>query len=100
MTCAAGSREAGGYVIGIRRPGEIGLMAPVAAGWSACEHVIDVAIGARKCAVHPRQCVPRVLQVIELRIEPGVHRVATLACRREPCLHVVQNRSLEILLVA
>jgi hypothetical protein len=64
------------------------------------EHVVDMAGGAGQCRVHPGQCVSGVLQVIEFRIEPTVHRVATFAGGWEPGCDVIQYRGQKILLVA
>ena len=46
------------------------------------------------------QRIPGVLQVVKLRSEPGVHRVAAFAGSRKLETHVIDGRRQEILLVA
>ena len=64
------------------------------------EHIVDMARGARQCRVHSGQCVSGVFQVIEFRIEPTVHCVATFAGGWEPGCDVIQYRRRKVLLVA
>lgn len=75
-------------------------MAAETCRWRPLEDIVQVARSAGQCDMRACQCIARHLQVIELRVEPGIHRVAAFASRRKACRDVVENRRLKILLMA
>lgn len=97
--CAIGW-ETGRDVVWICRTCEIGLVAGIAICGRALVHVVDVAVSTQESGMHSGQRIPRELQVIKLRVEPRVHRMAAFARCRKACRHMIEYGSLKILLVA
>lgn len=85
---AAIGGEAGGDVIGGRRPGEVRLVAGVAGGRRRHIIVVGVALSARYGCVHSSQRIVRINSVIENNIEPVGCRVADGAVVRKAQLHM------------
>lgn len=79
---------------------EVCRMAGVAIRGRSCKHVVDVAGSARQSRMGSGERIARVFQMVELRVKPTVHRVATLACRRELACDVVDHWRQEVFLVA
>ena len=63
---------------------EIACVTCIARRGRSLEHVVGMAGRAWKRSVGSGQCVSGDLQVIKLRVEPGIHRVATFTRRGEP----------------
>ena len=84
-------------IVGIHK---IGRVARIAGRRCSSEDIVDVTSRARQCGVSPGQRIAREFQVIELCIEPGIHRVTRLAGCREPRRYMIEHRGLKILLVA
>jgi len=68
--------------------------------WRALVYVVDMAGLAGESGVHPRERKAGNFQMVKGGSEPTVDRVARLAGGGKPGTHVIQNRCLEILLVA
>lgn len=79
---------------------EIGGVARVALRRCSLENIIDVAGNAGEGGMRARKRITCVLQVVELGIEPAVHRVAAFACIRQAQPGVVKYGSAEVLLMA
>src|ERR1035438_9238879 len=82
------------------RADEVRLVAGIAGGRRSGENVVNVACGAGQSGVHPGQREPGELEVVEAGAEPTVHGVAALAGGGEAQRNVVENRRLEVLLMA
>lgn len=50
--------------------------------------------------MHPRQCIAGIFQMVEFGIKPAIHGVATIAGGRKAKCCMIDDRGLEILLVA
>lgn len=74
-------------------------MAAVACRRRPREHIVHVARCARQRYVRSRQRITRVLQVVELGIEPGIHRVTGFARRWKSSRKVINHRRPKILLM-
>ena len=63
---------------------EFTRVAGVASGRRSLEDVVEMACRARQRGVSARQSIAGHLEVIKLRIEPRIHRVAAFTRGREP----------------
>jgi hypothetical protein len=100
VACSAIVRQAQLHMRRILAVCEIGSVARVAGCRSSFEYVVEMACRARQGCVRPRQRVPRILQVIKLRVEPRIHRVAAFTRGRKPRRNVIEYRRQKIFLVA
>lgn len=64
------------------------------------EYVVQVACSAGQRCVRAGESVAGYPKMIKFRVEPRAHRVARLAGRRKTCRHMIEHRSMKVLLVA
>ena len=72
MADRAVGREAGRHVVGIRRPGEIRLMAGVAGRRRRCVVIVGVALGAGQRGMSASQRIVGIERVIEVTVVQSV----------------------------
>src|SRR5579863_3091142 len=94
------SRESSGSVVRIGGPIEVGLVAPVACSRGSSVDIVDVACSAGQRGMRSSECISGVLQMVELRVEPGIDGVATFARRRKAGRRMIQHWRLKIFLMA
>ena len=99
MTGAAIVRQSQLHMRRILAVGKVGGVAGETCGRSSLERIVHVARRAGQRGVGSGQGIAGNFQVIELGVEPGVHRVAAFACGGKARGHVIEDRSMKVLLV-